>query len=82
MKAITIRGVPEEVYRAIRVRAVRHGRSLQAEIRAILTAAVKPEGRVKLGQVLTNIGHKAQLSDEEMTAFKRDAASASAASFD
>lgn len=82
MKAVTIRGVPKEVHRAIRVRAAQHGRSLQAEMRDILTTAVKPDERVKLGQLLSNIGHKAQISDEEMAVFKRDSSSARTASFD
>ena len=49
VRAVTVRDVPEEVHRAIRVRAAQHGRSLQAEMLAIFEQAVKPEGRVKLG---------------------------------
>ena len=48
-KVVTIRGVPEEVHRAIRERAEKHGHSLQAEMREILTNAVKSKDRVKLG---------------------------------
>ena len=49
MPSITVRNVPEEVHRALRVLAAQHGRSAEAEIREILANAVKPEGRVKLG---------------------------------
>jgi plasmid stability protein len=45
MRAVTIRNVPEEVHRAIRVTAAQNGRTLQAEMCDILAAAVKPEGR-------------------------------------
>lgn len=69
MPSITVRNVPEEVHRALRVRAARHGRSTEAEIRDILAAAVKPEGRVKLGSLLADIGRKARLTDEEFAIF-------------
>ncbi len=48
MAAVSIRGLDEEVKRRLRVRAARHGRSMEAEIRAILTETVReptePEG--------------------------------------
>jgi plasmid stability protein len=69
MSSITVRNVPAEVHRALRVRAARHGRSTEAEIREILAAAVKPGGRVKLGSLLADIGRKARLTDEEFAIF-------------
>lgn len=80
VRAVTIRDVPEEVHRAIRVRAAQHGRTLQAEMLDILGQAVKPEGRVKLGDLLENIGHKVKLNDEEAAGFERDDSPARAAS--
>jgi len=71
MSSITVRNVPDEVHRALRVRAARHGRSTEAEIREILAAAVKPEGRVKLGSLLADIGRKARLTDEEFAVFEQ-----------
>jgi antitoxin FitA len=56
MTSVTIRNVPDEGHRAIRVRAAQHGRSIEAEMRDILEAAVKPQGRVKLGSLLAEIG--------------------------
>lgn len=58
MTAITVRNVPDEVHRALRVRAAMHGRSTEAEIRNILETAVKPEGRIKLGSLLADIGRE------------------------
>lgn len=81
-KALTIRGVPEEVHRAIRIRAALHGRSLQAELRDILTNAVKPEGRIKLGNLLADIGRQVKLTDEEIAVFNRDPSPARVADFD
>ena len=71
MSSITVRNVPDEVHRALRVRAARHGRSTEAEIREILAAAVKPEGRVKLGSLLADMGRKARLTDEEFAVFEQ-----------
>ena len=68
MPSITVRNVPEEVHRALRALAAQHGRSAEAEIREILANAVKPEGRVKLGTLLANIGREARLTDEEWAA--------------
>lgn len=72
MPSITIRNVPEEVHRAIRVRAAIHGRSAEAEIRSILEQAARPEGRLKLGSLLTSIARDAGgLSDTEAEQFDR-----------
>lgn len=69
MAMLTVRNLPEEVHRALRVRAAVHGRSTEAEVRAILEEAVKPEGRVKLGSLLADIGRRAKLTDEDFTVF-------------
>ncbi|MGI6855414.1 FitA-like ribbon-helix-helix domain-containing protein [Mesorhizobium sp. 1B3] len=59
MASITVRNVPDEVHRALRVRAAMHGRSAEAEIRAILESAIRPEGRIELGSLLTEIAREA-----------------------
>ena len=84
MPSVTIRNVPDEVHRAIRVRAARHGRSIEAEMRDILESAVKPQGRVKLGSMLAEIGRKEKLPEEEFAIFEsvRDRTPARAASFE
>ena len=81
VRAVTVRDVPEEVHSAIRVRAAQHGRSLQAEMLAIFEQAVKPEGRVKLGNLLGEIGREVKLTDEESAGFERDRSPARAVSF-
>lgn len=68
---LTIRNLPEEVRRALRMRAAQHGRSTEAEVRSILEEAVKPQGRVKLGSLLTEIGRRADLTDEDLAVFER-----------
>ncbi|MBI3147301.1 MAG: Arc family DNA-binding protein [Betaproteobacteria bacterium] len=59
MAVVTVRNLPDEVHRALRVRAAQHGRSTEAEIRDILEQAAKPEGRLKLGSLLTAIAREA-----------------------
>ena len=72
MPSITVRNVPEEVHRALRVRAAQHGRSAEAEIRDILEKAAKPEGRLKLGSLLVSIAREAGgLTDAEAEHFNQ-----------
>lgn len=59
MPSLTIRNVPEDVHRAIRVRAALHDRSTEAELRDILEKAAKPEGRLMLGSLLVSIAREA-----------------------
>ena len=56
MPAVTIRNLPDEIHRALKARAVKHGRSTEAEIRDILETAVRPRERIKLGSELAAIG--------------------------
>ncbi|MFT7721859.1 MAG: Arc family DNA-binding protein [Roseateles sp.] len=84
MPSVTVRNVPDEVHRAIRVRAAQHGRSIEAEMRDILEAAVRPQGRVRLGSLLSEIGRAGRLTEEEFAVFERvrDKAPARAASLE
>jgi plasmid stability protein len=52
MPAIVVRNIGVETHRALRARAKRHGRSTEAEIRAILDGAVKPARRLRIGYAL------------------------------
>ena len=71
MASITVRNIPDEVHRAIRVRAATHGCSAEAEVRSILEQAAKPEGRLKLGTMLASIAREAGgLTDEEFALFE------------
>jgi len=71
MPSITVRNVPDDVHRALRVRAAQHGRSAEAEIRDILEHAVKPERRVRMGDALASLGRKLKLTDEDLAALER-----------
>ena len=54
MAAITIRNLSPETHRALRVRAAEHGRSTEAEVRAILDETVRPRERVRMGSALVD----------------------------
>lgn len=59
MPAITVRNLSDETHRALKARAAGHGRSTEAEVRAILDATVVPDERVRLGSMLEEIGREA-----------------------
>ncbi len=69
MAMLTVRNLPDEVHRALRMRAAQHGHSMEAEVRQILEFAISPEGRVKLGSLLAGMGRRAKLSDDEFAVF-------------
>jgi plasmid stability protein len=58
MSVVTVRNVPEETHRALKVRAAQHGRSTEAEIRQILEEAVRPDNRLKIGSELAAFGQR------------------------
>jgi plasmid stability protein len=58
MPVVTVRNLPVETHRALKLRAARHGRSTEAEIREILEQAVRPNTRVKIGSELAAFGEK------------------------
>lgn len=66
MAVLTVRNLPDEVHRALRMRAADHGRSTEAEVRAILEEAVKPTGSLRLGSLLQAIGREAKLTDAQV----------------
>jgi len=71
MAILTVRNVPDDIHRALRVRAAEHGRSTEAEVREILAAAVKPEKRVRVGDALSAIGRKIGLTNGDVDALER-----------
>ena len=71
MPAVTIRNLPEEVHRALKMRAARHGRSTEAEIREILETAVRPANRVRLGSALSALSREAGLTNADFDALNQ-----------
>ena len=54
MATLTIRNVPEEVRERLRIRAAMRGRSMEAEVRAILTEAAAKDDRAESALNLQN----------------------------
>lgn len=71
MAMLTVRNLPDDVHRALRVRAAQHGRSTEAEVREILAFAVKPESRILMGDALAALGRKIGLTDEDVEVFNQ-----------
>lgn len=66
MAMLTVRNLPDDVHRALRVRAAQSGRSTEAEVREILSMVVKPEARVRMGDALSALGRNIGLSNEDV----------------
>ena len=79
MPAITVRNLTEEVLRGLKVRAAINGRSTEAEVRAILERAIRPDGEPGVGTVLRNLGQEFGGIDIN---FKRDPTPAGNIEFD
>jgi antitoxin FitA len=71
MATLTVRNLPDDVHRALRVSAAQHGRSTEAEVRAILENAVKPQERLRMGDALAALGTRIGLSDKDVAALNR-----------
>jgi plasmid stability protein len=68
MAAVTIRNLSAEAHRALKLRAAQHNRSTEAEMRAILEAAVRPEVRLRLGTALSEMSRKIGLTNADIEA--------------
>ncbi|MCW5770531.1 MAG: plasmid stabilization protein [Rhodospirillaceae bacterium] len=70
MAAVTIRNLSEAAHRALKVRAARHNRSAEAEMRAILEDAVRPADRLRLGSALAAMSRKIGLTNADVEALE------------
>ncbi len=66
MAMLTVRNLPDDVHRALRVRAAQNGRSAEAEVREILSVVVKPATRLRIGDALAALGSKIGLTNEDV----------------
>jgi len=71
MAMLTVRNLPDDVHRALRMQAALHGRSTEAEVREILAIAVKPEARVRMGEALAALSRDIGLTNEDFEVFER-----------
>jgi len=71
MATVTVRNLPDEVHRALRVRAAHHGRSTEAEIRDILETTVRPPERLRIGMALAELSQRVGLTDEDWSTIQQ-----------
>ena len=70
MAMLTVRNLPDDAHRALRLRAALLGRSTEAEVRDILAKAAKPERRIRLGDALTALGRGVGLINADIEALR------------
>lgn len=56
MASLNVRNLSDATHQALRIQAARHGRSMEAEVRAILDHALNPGKKPGLGSMLAAIG--------------------------
>jgi plasmid stability protein len=71
MAAVTIRNLSDEAHCALKLRAAQHNRSTEAEMRAILEAAVRPAGRLRLGTALAELSQTTGLTNADVEALEQ-----------
>lgn len=79
MGSLNIRNLSDATHRALRIQAARHGRSMEAEVRAILDDALDQRKKLGLGSMLAAIGRDFQGVDLDIA---RDQTPAEPASFE
>lgn len=68
MPVLTVRSVPDEVHRALRLRAALNGHSMEAEVRDILKTTLKQDVSVRMGDALASLGRRIGLTDDDFKA--------------
>ena len=71
MAVLTVRNLPDEVHRALRLRAAGNRRSTESEVREILTSAVILEKRVRMGTAMAEIARGNGLTDGDVLALEK-----------
>jgi hypothetical protein len=76
MPAITLKALPDRLHRQLKARAVRHKRSLNQEVLAVLEESVAPARRLDVDALLAEsrrfrAGLKFTATAEEIDRFKR-----------
>ena len=71
MASVLVRNLSDETHRALKARASMNKRSTEAEIRAILDAAVRPAERLRLGTALAETSRSLGLTNADVEAIER-----------
>ena len=71
MPTVTICDLSDVAHRALKVRAAQRNRSTEAEACAILEAALRPEGRLRLGTALMEMSRNIGLDNADVEALEQ-----------
>ncbi len=71
MPEITVGNISDETHRALKLRAARHGRSIEAEMREILESVVGPAEPLRLGSALSTLSRNAGLTNADIKALEQ-----------
>jgi plasmid stability protein len=71
MPILTVRNVPDEVHRALKMKAAVNGHSMEAEVRDILKNTLKLNQRVQMGNALAALANRLGLTNEDFTAIEK-----------
>ena len=71
MAMLTVRNLPDDVHRALRLLAAENGVSTEAAVRNLLTAAVKPASRLLLGDAMAALSREAGVTRQDIEALEK-----------
>jgi len=66
MAMLTVRNLPDDIHRALKLQAAKHGRSAEAEVREIIAQAVKPPSRLLMGDAMMQLARDAGITDADV----------------
>ncbi len=66
MGMLTVRNLPDNIHRALKIQAAEHGSSTEAYVREILAQAVMPEDAIRFGDALHAISKKSGLTNKDV----------------
>ena len=71
MAMLTVRNLPDDVHRALRLLAAENGVSTEAAVRNLLTAAVKPASRLLLGDAMAALSREAGVTRQDIQTLEK-----------
>ncbi len=71
MSMLTVRNLPDDIHRALRVSTALHGRSMEAEVRETIASVVKTESHVRLRDTLAALSNEIGLNNKDFEIFEK-----------
>jgi plasmid stability protein len=71
MAMLTVRNLPDDVHRALRLLAAENGVSTEAAVRNLITVAVKPASRLLMGDAMAALSREAGVTRQDIQALEK-----------